>query len=263
MPRGARRPRDEAVTFSGSQRFESVAGGKIMKMTVLQHVPFEGPAAIADWAAAREIGITVRHLYRGDPLPELSEFDMLTVMGGPMSANDEAVLPWLAPEIARVGDAVASEKIVLGVCLGAQIIAKALGAKVYRGVQKEIGWFPVRVEAAHALFDGLPGEFMAFHWHGETFDLPAKAERLASTRVTANQAFAVGKKVLGLQFHMEATQESVDALIEHAADEIGDGAYEQKPDAIRAGVGHLAALRAHLDRILDNLAELSDGYGLR
>lgn len=231
---------------------------KIVKMTVLQHVPFEGPGAIADWAAAREIDSTVRHLYRGDPLPDLSEFDMLTVMGGPMSANDEAVLPWLAPEMARVGDAIASEKIVLGVCLGAQIIAKALGAKVYRGAQKEIGWFPVRAEATHALFEGLPGEFMAFHWHGETFDLPARAERLASTPATANQAFAVGKKSLGLQFHLEATKESLNALIDHAADEIGDGPYEQQPDAIRAGAGHCALLRTHLDRILDNLTGFSD-----
>lgn len=221
---------------------------KIIKMAVLQHVPFEGPAAIADWAAARKIDIAVRHLYRGDPLPELAEFDMLTVMGGPMSVNDEAVLPWLAPEIA---------KIVLGVCLGAQIIAKALGAKVYKGTQKEIGWFPVRTEAAHALFDGLPEQFMAFHWHGEAFDLPAKTGRLASTQATPNQAFAVGKTVLGLQFHMEATKESVNALIENAADEIGDGAYEQKPDVIRAGVGHCAALRTHLDRILDNLVGFS------
>ncbi len=228
-----------------------------MKMVVLQHVPFEGPAAIAEWAATRKVNVTVRHLYRGDSLPDLSEFDMLTVMGGPMSANDEVVLPWLAPEIARVGDAIASEKIVLGVCLGAQIIAKALGAKVYKGVQKEIGWFPVRAEAAHALFRGLPPQFMAFHWHGETFDLPVKAERLASTPVTANQAFAIGKKVLGLQFHMEATEKSVNALIEHASDDIGDGAYEQKPDAIRAGVGHCAALRAHLDHVLDNLGGFS------
>jgi len=240
--------------FLRGKRIEWGRVRKIMKMAVLQHVPFEGPAAIADWAAARKIGVTVRHLYRGDPLPDLSEFDMLTVMGGPMSANDERILPWLAPEIARVGDAIASDKVVLGVCLGAQIIAKALGAKVYEGAQKEIGWFPVHAEAAHALFEGLPGEFMAFHWHGETFDLPAGAERLASTPLTPNQAFAVGKKVLGLQFHMEATKESVSALIENAANEIGAGAYEHQPDAIRAGIGHCVLLRKHLDRILDNWA---------
>jgi len=256
MPCAARRLPGAAFKLSGSER-EWGRVRKIMKMAVLQHVPFEGPAAIADWAAARKIDTTVRHLYRGDPLPDLSEFDMLTVMGGPMSANDETVLPWLAPEIALVGDAIASEKIVLGVCLGAQIIAKALGAKVYKGAQKEIGWFLVRAETAHALFDGLPGQFMAFHWHGETFDLPPKAGRLASTPVTANQAFAVEKKVLGLQFHMEATKESVNALIENAADEIGDGEYEHKPDAIRAGVAHRASLRTHLDRILDNLAGFS------
>ncbi len=225
-----------------------------MKMAVLQHVPFEGPAAIADWAEVRGVTITVRHLYRGDPLPDLPEFDMLIVMGGPMSANDETVLSWLAPEIALVRDAIASQKIVLGVCLGAQIIAKALGAKVYAGKQKEIGWFPVRTEGRHELFDELPAQFMAFHWHGETFDLPANAERLASTPVTANQAFAVGKRVLGLQFHMEATTESVNALIENAADEIGDGPFQQKPDAIRAGLDHCAGLRARLDRLLDRLA---------
>ena len=230
---------------------------KIVTMAALQHVRFEEPAAIADWARARAIGLTVRHLYRGDPLPELSEFDMLTVMGGPMSVNDEAVLSWLAPEIALVREAIASEKTVLGVCLGAQIIAKALGAKVYKGTQKEIGWFPVRVEAEHAIFEGLPGEFMAFHWHGETFDLPSKAVRLASTPVTPNQAFAVGKKVLGLQFHMEATKKSVNALIENAADEIGGGAYEQQPDTIRAGVSQCAGLRVNLHRILDNLAGFS------
>ncbi len=225
-----------------------------MKMAVLQHVPFEGPAAIADWAAARNIDVTVRHLYRGDPLPGLPEFDMLTGMGGPMSANDEAVLSWLAPEIALVRDAIASQKIVLGVCLGAQIIAKALGVKVYAGTQKEIGWFPVRAESGHELFEELPEQFMAFHWHGETFDLPANAKRLASTPVTANQAFAVGNRVLGLQFHMEATPDSVNALIENAADEIGDGPFQQKPDAIRAGLGHCAGLGRHLDRILDRLA---------
>lgn len=233
-----------------------------MRIAVIQHVPFEGPAAIADWTLARGHNLSVRHLYRGDRLPELSEFDMLVVMGGPMSANDEAALAWLAPEIARVREAIAAEKLVFGVCLGAQIIAKTLGAKVYKGAQKEIGWFPVHAEGSHPLLEGLPHVFVAFHWHGETFDLPEKAERLASTAVTPNQAFAVGGNVLGLQFHMEATKESAEALVAQASDEIGDGLYEQKPDAILAGVTHAGALRPHLDRLLDNLVEFSGRKGI-
>ncbi len=226
-----------------------------MRMAVLQHVPFEGPAAIAEWADARAIAANTAHLYRGDAPPGLDAFDMLTVMGGPMSANDEAVLDWLPPEIALVRDAIAANKIVLGVCLGAQIVAKALGGAVAKGRQKEIGWFAVeRTETSHPLFEGLPAEFMAFHWHGETFSLPESAVRLASTPATENQAFAVGKRALGLQFHMEATKESVNALIEYGAGDIEGGPTQQQPDEIRAGIGHCAALRPHLNRLLDNLA---------
>jgi GMP synthase-like glutamine amidotransferase len=225
-----------------------------MRMAVLQHVPFEGPAAVADWACARSVPMAVFHMYNGDSLPELSAFDMLTVMGGPMSANDEATLDWLAPEIALTRGAIAADKIVLGICLGAQIIAKALGAKVYAGAQREIGWFPVtRTADPHAIFDGVPVEFTPFHWHGDTFDLPAHAMRLARTAATPNQAFAVGNRVLGLQFHMEATKESVMALVENAAGDIGDGPCEQPPSTILAGIGHCAVIRSHLDRVLDNL----------
>jgi GMP synthase-like glutamine amidotransferase len=227
----------------------------MMRMAVLQHVPFEGPAAIAEWAAGRAIATNTVHLFRGDTLPALGDFDMLTVMGGPMSANDEVVLDWLAPEIALVRDAIAADKIVLGVCLGAQIMAKALGGRVYKGREKEIGWFPVeQTEAAHPLFEGLPREFMAFHWHGETFSLPEGAVRLASTPSTDNQAFAVGKRALGLQFHMEATKESVKALIENAAADIEGGPYQQQSEVIRAGIGLCVELRLHLSRLLDNLA---------
>jgi GMP synthase-like glutamine amidotransferase len=226
-----------------------------MRMVILQHVPFEGPAAIAEWAAVRAVVTKTVHLYRGDALPSLDAFDMLTVMGGPMSANDEAALDWLPPEIAFVRDAIAADKIVLGVCLGAQIMAKALGGAVYKGREKEIGWFPVEcAETAHPLFEGIPAEFMAFHWHGETFSLPENAVRLASSPSTENQAFAVGKRALGVQFHMEATKESVNALIENAAGDIEGGAYQQLPDEIRAGIGHCAVLRPHLNRLLDNLA---------
>ncbi|MGO9485781.1 MAG: type 1 glutamine amidotransferase [Rhodomicrobium sp.] len=229
-----------------------------MRIAVLQHVPFEGPAAIADWAAARGTEIAVTHLYRNEPLPALADFDMLAVMGGPMSANDEARYTWLTPEIALVGSAIHAGKIVLGVCLGAQIIAKALGAKVYAARQKEIGWFEVeRTEAAHPIFQGLPAAFPAFHWHGETFDLPAGAVRLAETASTPNQAFGVNGRVLGLQFHIEATPASVADLVQNAADEIGTGPFEQSPDAIRESIGTCASLQPLIGCVLNNLTRVA------
>jgi len=134
----------------------------MMRMAVLQHVEFEGPAAVADWAAARGFPLRLFHLHRDPALPSLADFDMLTVMGGPMSANDEARLGWLGPEIALVRQAIAADKTVLGICLGAQIIAKALGARVYPGSAKEIGWFSVqRTAGSHRLFDGVPDSFHA------------------------------------------------------------------------------------------------------
>ena len=178
---------------------------------------------------------------------------MLTVMGGPMSANDEARLGWLGPEIAMVREAIAADKTVLGICLGAQIIAKALGARVYLGSAKEIGWFPVQRTGSHPFFDGIPDSFTPFHWHGETFDLPCEAILLAKSEITKTQAFAVGQRVLGLQFHLEATEESVRALLK-SAHEIGHGAFEQRPGVILASLEHCASLRPLLDTVLDRLA---------
>jgi GMP synthase-like glutamine amidotransferase len=225
----------------------------MMRMAVLQHVEFEGPAAIADWAAGRGFPLRVFHLYRDTTLPPLSDFDMLTVMGGPMSANDEARLGWLGAEIALVREAIAADKTVLGICLGAQIIAKALGARVYPGSAKEIGWFPVQRTGSHPLFYGLPDSFTPFHWHGETFDLPHEAQLLAKSEITETQAFAVGRRVLGLQFHIEATKESVRALLKGAAHEIGHGVFEQQPGTILANLDQCASLRPLLDIVLARL----------
>jgi len=226
----------------------------MMRMAVLQHVEFEGPAAVADWAAGRGVPLRLFPLHRDATLPPLSDFDMLTVMGGPMSANDEARLAWLGPEIALVREAIAAEKLVLGICLGAQIIAKALGARVYRGSGKEIGWFPIqRTVSSHPCFNGLPGSFTPFHWHGETFDLPHEAKLLATSKMTETQAFAVDQRVLGLQFHMEATEESARELLNSAAQEIGHGVFEQQPDTILAHLSQCARLRPLLDTVLDRL----------
>ena len=185
---------------------------------------------------------------------------MLTVMGGPMSANDEARLSWLGPEIALVRAAIAADKTVLGICLGAQIIAKALGARVYPGSTKEIGWFPVQRTGAHPLFDDLPDSFTPFHWHGETFDLPHEGKLLAKSEITECQAFAVGQRVLGLQFHMEATEESVRALLKGAAHEIGHGVFEQQPATILASIDQCVSLRPLLDTVLGRLTGFAESH---
>jgi len=225
----------------------------MIRMVVLQHVEFEGPAAIADWAADRRVPVRVCHLGHNGILPSIYDFDMLTVMGGPMNANDQAQLDWLGPEIALVREAIAADKTVFGVCLGAQMIAKAMGARVYPGNAKEIGWFPVERMGAHPLFDGLPDSFTPLHWHGETFDLPHGAKLLAKSKITVNQAFAVGQRVLGLQFHMEATEDSVRMLVKAAAHEVGCGPFEQQPGIILANLGQCARLRPLLETVLDRL----------
>jgi GMP synthase (glutamine-hydrolysing) len=129
-----------------------------------------------------------------------------------------------------------------------------LGARVYPGSAKEIGWFPVqRTAGSDPFFDRLPDSFTPFHWHGETFDLPRGAMLLASSKITQTQAFAVGRRALGLQFHMEATEDSVRALLKGAAHEIGHGAFEQQPATILASLNQCASLRPLLNTVLDRL----------
>ena len=175
------------------------AAGTTMRIHYLQHEPFEGLGGIEAWFRERGDAIASTHPYRGDVLPTLDDFDWLVVMGGGMSVNDEAELPWLVPEKALVRRAIAANKRVLGVCLGAQLIASALGARVYKNAVKEIGWWKLTREpeaAGHPLGAALPDGSEVFQWHGETFDLPPGAVRLARSEACLNQAIAVGARVL-------------------------------------------------------------------
>ena len=191
-----------------------------MHVHVLQHVPFEGLGSIEAWLSDRDARVTFTRFFEPARLPALADIDFVIALGGPMSVNDEEQLPWLREEKRFVAEAIAGDKVVLGICLGAQLIASALGARVYPGPEKEIGWFPVFAEPA------VPGAFVfpaateVFHWHGETFDLPAGAVHLARSAACRNQAFQVGKRVIGLQFHLETTPESADAIIKNCAGEL-------------------------------------------
>jgi GMP synthase-like glutamine amidotransferase len=141
--------------------------------------------------------------------------------------------------------------------MASRTIAKALGARVYPGRAEEIGWFPVqRTAGSHPFLDGLPDSFTPFHWHGETFDLASRGKLLAKSKITEAQAFAIGRRILGLQFHLEATAESVRALLKSTAHEIGHGVFEQQPGTILAGLSQCASLRPLLDIVLGRLTGL-------
>jgi len=192
-----------------------------MRVHVLQHVPFETPAAITPWLESAGASIATTRLYEPHRLPVPSELDFLVVMGGPMSANDESRFPWLVDEKQLIRRAIEAGRQVLGICLGSQLIASALGARVYPSREKEIGWFPVRaVPGAGPDVVRLPAEAMVFHWHGETFDLPAGAILLATSEACRHQAFQVGRGVIGLQYHPEVTPDAVLSMVEHGRPEI-------------------------------------------
>lgn len=216
-----------------------------MHVLAFRHVPFEHLGLIA--AALEERGIACRYADLFDcpgPPADWESAAALIFMGGPMSANDD--LPFIHQELRLIERAVAAGKPVLGVCLGAQLIAKALGAKVYRSPVKEIGWAPVtwRNEArADPLFRGLTAPEVLFHWHGETFDLPAGAAWLASSGACPHQAFRSGT-AYGLQFHLEVTPEMIACWCAEDANsaDIRELAAPIDPDANAARLAELAAL---------------------
>ncbi len=191
-----------------------------MRVHVLQHVEFEDLGFIKTWLAEKAAMVTYTRFFAGDSLPDPKEIDFIIALGGPMSVNDEEQFPWLVEEKQFIAKAIRKNKIVLGICLGSQLIANALGSKVYANKEKEIGWFPVY--AQHKPNGGLhlPSGLEVFHWHGETFDLPKGAHLLASSVACKNQAFQIGKRIIGLQFHLETTPESADKIIANCEQEI-------------------------------------------
>ena len=205
-----------------------------LNVQVLQHVAFEGLGSIQEWLDARGAQTRYTRFFENDRLPALDKVDLLIAMGGPMSVNDDAELPWLRSEKQFVRDAVARDIPVLGVCLGAQLIASALGSRVFRNPVKEIGWFPVRALPVCEPAFRFPSECLVFHWHGESFDLPDGAVRLVKSAGCENQAFQLKRNVIGLQFHLETTPESALAIVENCRAELIPGPYVQSEQELRA-----------------------------
>ncbi|QEP44024.1 amidotransferase [Ectothiorhodospiraceae bacterium BW-2] len=221
---------------------------------ILQHVPFEGAGSIEPWLNRHHYQSQICHLYRGDPLPKVESLSLLIIMGGPMSVNDEEFYPWLVAEKSAIATAISLQIPTVGICLGAQLMANALGAAVYPNPEKEIGWFKVTAPPSRL---PLPRQFNAFHWHGETFDLPPNSQRLASSALCRHQAFLIGDYALGLQFHIEITPESVQALITHCGDELTEApsapAIQTAKEMLAAPPSHYVALNQMMDQLLSAL----------
>ena len=226
-----------------------------MRIHSLEHEPFEGLANIEVWAKNRGHSIARTLLFNNEELPDMSDFDWLIIMGGSMSIYEEEKYPWLRKEKNFITEAIANKKIVLGVCLGSQLVADVLGGRVSRNRYKEIGWFPITLTGeakSSSVFSTLPDRFIALQWHGDTFKIPPGATKIAESEACANQAFECGHAV-GLQFHLEYSAESINSMFENCGSDLVNGKYIQKPDEIVSQYGNVAKMQKVLDLLLDNI----------
>ena len=228
-----------------------------MRAHYLQHVSFEGLGSIESWLIHAGYEISNTPLYSSAVFPDIESIDFLVVMGGPMSVNDEAEYPWLAQEKDFIKQAIDLGIPVLGICLGAQLIADTMGGKVFPNTVKEIGWFPITaVNSETSSTFQFPKEIDVFHWHGETFSLPKGAVQIAKSRGCENQAFQLGRNVIGLQFHLETTPVSAQALVTNCRDELVAGEYIQSEvEILAAGKESYTSINSPMARVLEYLHE--------
>jgi GMP synthase (glutamine-hydrolysing) len=223
-----------------------------MRIKYLQHESFEGPGYIADWAQTNNHTIEGVMLYKNEALPSSDSFDLLVVMGGPMGVFDTEKFPWLENEKKFLKASIESGKAVLGICLGAQLLADSLGAPVTRNRYREIGWYEVikSAEADESEFGKvLPRSFMAFHWHSDRFELPPGGYHIGYTDGCYNQGFVWKNRVVGLQFHNEVTAASVKDLSAACAAEIERSKFVQPVEKITDAI-HVPAANSVMDSIL-------------
>ncbi len=229
-----------------------------MHIQCLQHVAYEGPACIRGWAARDGHELTVFRPTEGDEFPTISDFDLLIVLGGPYAAYNNESHAWLAREKALISNVIAGQGHMLGICLGAQLAAAALGAAVFTQQYKEIGWFQVvRSPAAATSVFGrrLPASIEAFHWHGDTFDLPDGAVRLASSDACKNQGFSFEERIVGLQFHLEPSADWVSGLIRRDAEQLVPAPFIQTAGQMTADDSRYPRVNKVMDSILDEFAQ--------
>lgn len=227
-----------------------------MKIHCIQHVEFETLGTIEEWIEERKHFLSVTHLYENQSFPGVDDFDLLIIMGGPMNIYEYTDYPWLKDEKVFIKEAISAGKAVLGICLGAQLLADVLKARVSKNKYKEIGWFPVfaakQESSENALLKGIPETLSAFHWHGDTFDLPDGAVSLFESEACKNQGFFYENRVIGLQFHLEMSKQTIGNVIENCRDELIAGPYIQSEEEMLYKNSFLTESKSLMFRMLDN-----------
>ena len=232
---------------------------KRLRIHYFQHVEFEGLGSIEEWVSSSGHSLSSTRFFEDEALPDLADIDWLIIMGGSMSIHDEQQYPWLKDEKQYIKQAVEAGKTVVGICLGSQLVSAALGAKVYRNKEKEIGWFDIELTpfaVSGTLFSDMGNHLKVFHWHGDTFDLPENAIALASSEGCRNQSYIYNSRVLAMQFHLEPTKDSLKQMIENGRAELKPGKYIQTEKEITDNTMLLESSRKALFLILDRLAKL-------
>jgi GMP synthase-like glutamine amidotransferase len=185
-----------------------------MEILVFLHHPLEGLGTIKQWLESHQASITYHKFFTNQAIPNVDDYDALIIMGGPMSVNDEVEHPWITDAVRSIKRAIDGNKKVLGICLGAQLIAKSLGALVKPNQHKEIGLHPISpVKTSNTNVFTFPNQLNVIHWHSQTFDIPINATHIAQSEACFNQGFQIGNNVIGLQFHLELDKDSLKSLV--------------------------------------------------
>jgi GMP synthase-like glutamine amidotransferase len=229
-----------------------------LRVHCFQHVAFEDLGCIKEWCAIHGHPVTYTRFYINESMPEAKDFDWLIVMGGPMGVYEDEKYVWLSREKEAIKMAIEQNKTVLGICLGAQLIAEVMGARVYKNPEKEIGWFDIMLTDQGKdvpLTNGMRPVTKVFHWHGDTFDLPQNSIPVFYSEACQNQAFLYKDKVLGLQFHFEVTEQSLKAMIENGKQELtGEGTIQTEKE-ILSFLNSIEPNHKTMFHVLDNLAK--------
>lgn len=226
-----------------------------MIIHVIQHIAYEGAGCIENWATQNHHSLQYIHIHDGHKFPQVSTIQALIILGGTMGAYEDHLYEWMPIEKNFIKEVIANGKPVLGICLGSQLLASVLGAKVFKHAHNEIGWHNVYLNEKglqSAFFKHCPPVMFTMHWHGDTFELPMGAEWLAYSHATPNQAFSFGDNVLALQFHPEFDVQLIGTLCDMAGDTLKNESFTQSAQQILSRSDSIQQANQYMYSILSN-----------